>query len=126
MKKKLTRITLAFSLVLLLGQTTWAQRKATPNKTPAIIETASQEAPIQFDYKDTPAICYGAFGRNPFTNFTPEQLTILATYDYPHFVSHGKAMIEQDLLVFKAAHEEWNTNNAHRKDEILESLGISQ
>lgn len=124
MNKILTRVLLLLFFVLPLTQDVWAQREVKVNTVSVEMEAATQETPLEFRYQDTPGIAYGRFGRNPFTNYSDEQVAVLATYNYPKFISHGKEYLEIDIKTFKEARKDWEDNHAQQMNEIYQKIGV--
>ncbi len=122
----------AFKALLMLlvfvafTQTSQAQENAARNVEMAVIKAASEANPKTFTYAETPAVCFGRSGRNPFVHYTPEQITILEEYGYPKFISKGHITLESDILDYKQALKDWETANKHRTEEIRAKLKASK
>lgn len=79
-----------------------------------------------YEYAETPEYIF-IKRRNFLKNFDEIQLEILATYDYPKYVStNDEFQIELDIKNHWEKVEAWEAANAHQIDEILDALGISQ
>jgi len=122
----------AFKALLMLlvfvvfTQTSYAQEQTSRDATMAAIKAASETSPKTFTYRETPAFCFGRSGRNPFVHYTPEQIAVLKSYDYPEFTSKGSKFLESDIVIYKQALKDWEIDNKARTEEIRAKLKASK